>query len=241
MSTTKKRVVTPTRTSSRKTSSKPTRARKPVKAKGPTKVRRTTSSKKRFKTRLMIAALAVCVLCIICIIVVIKVATMPLDTSADEPKELTAYPIVVTDEPEAASTEVVAEAAEETTEEVESTDTTTPTEETVVEEETTTEEVTTTAEVTEVADANETLVMITDSDYMLLSFLQNERVTVSKITASRDGFKVYYVEDASAPTYYYLLQRTHSPLDLSTFEGFESVLSQELENGEYIYVLRQPA
>ena len=240
MSTTKKRVVTPTRTSSsRKTSSKPTRARKPVKAKGPTKVRR-TSGKEKFWRRLMIAALAVCVLCIICI-VVIKVATMPLDTGADEPKELTAYPIVVTDEPEAASTEVVAEAAEETTEEVESTDTTTPTEETVVEEETTTEEVTTTAEVTEVADANETLVMITDSDYMLLSFLQNEKVTVSKITASRDGFKVYYVEDASAPTYYYMLQRTHSPLDLATFAGFESVLSQELDNGEYIYVLRQPA
>jgi hypothetical protein len=187
----------------------------------------------------MIAALAVFALCIICI-VVIKVATMPLDTGVDETRELTAYPIVVNDEPEATPT-VVAEAAEETTEEVESTDTTTPTEETVVEEETTTEEVTTTAEVTEVADANETLVMITDSDYMLLSFLQNEKVTVSKITASRDGFKVYYVEDASAPTYYYLLQRTHSPLDLSTFEGFESVISQELDNGEYIYVLRQPA
>lgn len=238
MSTSKKRVVTPTRTSSsRKTSSKPTRARKPVKAKGPTKVRRTTSSKKRF----MIAALALFVLCIICIVVVVKVATMPLDIGADEPKELTAYPIVVTDEPEATPTEVVAEAdTEATTEEVESTDTTTPTEETVAEEEEISEEAAPTAEVTEVADA-ETLVMITDSDYMLLSFLQNEKVTVSKITASRDGFKVYYVEDASAPIYYYLLQRTHSPLDLSTFEGFESVLSQELENGEYIYVLRQPA
>ena len=167
---------------------------------------------------------------------------MPLDTGVDEARELTAYPIVVNDEPEATPTVVVAEAdTEATTEEVESTDTTTPTEETVAEEEEISEEAAPTTEATEVADANETLVMVTDSDYFLLDFLQSEKIAVSKITASRDGFKVYYVEDASAPTYYYFLQRTHTPLNLKTFEGFESVLEQELDNGEYIYVLRQPA
>ena len=234
MATTKKRVVTPTRT--RKPVSTPTRTKKPTSR---SKVRRTKSSKRKFWTRLLIASLAVCVVCIMCI-VLIKVATMPLDTSTDEVKGLTAYPIVVNDETEALPT-----AQPKVTEEVEtyeSGEAAAPTEDSVVtaeDNEETTEEQPITTQVADVDDP-ETIVMKTTSDYFLLDFLQTERIDLVKVTASSDGYKVYYQENPEATKYYYIFQRCNSPLNTALYEGFETVMEEEVD-GAYVYVFRQPA
>lgn len=164
---------------------------------------------------------------------------MPLDTGTDEVKGLTAYPIVVNDETEAQPT--AQPKVSEENEVYESGEAAAPTEESVVTAEEDTE-VTEEAPTTQVADVDdpETIVMKTDSDYFLLDFLQTEKIDLVKITASTDGYKVYYQDNPDATKYYYFMQRTSSPLNLAIYEGYEAVLEQELDGG-YIYVLRQPA